>query len=102
MGPEKKFWMAICAARPIQPSDFDRANVGAILEEIPPCREFTHFSAQLMRLIKRADLDQREVLRAVYPDHVAAVEGFETGAVPSPTGGGVSPTAAVGEMGEID
>jgi hypothetical protein len=56
------------------PSHFDREEVAAILGG-----EHTHFGAHLMRLIKRADQDQREVLRLVYPYHVQAVETFERG-----------------------
>lgn len=37
------------------------------------------FSAHLLRLIRKADLENRELLRSVYPDHVAAYEMWAAG-----------------------
>lgn len=37
------------------------------------------FSAELLRLIAKADLDNRELLRRIYPNHVAVFENFIDG-----------------------
>lgn len=37
------------------------------------------FSADLLRLIRKADLENRELLRQVYPEHVAAYEEWYRG-----------------------
>lgn len=52
-------------------SEFDKQNVGSILGG-----EGTWFSADLLRLIARADISNRERLRGAYPDHVAAFENW--------------------------
>ncbi len=63
---------------PARLSDFDREHVGDILEDYPSRGpEFTNFSSHLLRLIKKADAEQRQVLRRVYPDHVDALEAWE-------------------------
>jgi len=36
-----------------------------------------NYGAHVLRLVKKADRNQREVLRLVYPDHVRAVEAWE-------------------------
>lgn len=55
-------------------SDFDRSNISGILQQ--PER-YTNYSAQLVRLIARADYWNREALREVYHDHVEAFETWE-------------------------
>jgi hypothetical protein len=57
-------------------SAFDADHVGEILAD----RErgnYSNFSAHVIRLLKKADAHQRERLRMIYPDHVAAVERWE-------------------------
>ena len=55
-------------------SDYDCEHVGEIIEHPS---DYTNFSAHLLRLIKKADTFQREVLRVVYPDHVEALIAWE-------------------------
>ena len=50
-------------------SQFDKENVGAILQG-----HGDWFSAQLLRLIARADWDNRAKIALVYPDHFKAWE----------------------------
>jgi hypothetical protein len=50
-------------------SDYDRDNVGKIL-----AGEGSWFSAQLLRLVMKADLQNRERLRHVFPEHVELYE----------------------------
>lgn len=53
-----------------RPSDFDVANMTEIITN-----DFGDwFSADLLRLIRHADSENREKLRLVYPEHVAAYE----------------------------
>ena len=37
------------------------------------------FSAQLLRLIAKADVDNKELIRQVFPDHVEAYEAWYLG-----------------------
>lgn len=53
--------------------DFDRTHVLEILDQ-PSAH--TWFSAQLIRLIAKADDGNRERLRKGFPEHVAAFEDF--------------------------
>ena len=55
-------------------SEYDRANVGAII-----AGDGDWFSAQLLRLIRKADFENRAKLRLGFPDHVAAIERWEEG-----------------------
>lgn len=57
---------------PLRLSDFDRANVGRLIGG-----HGDWFSAYLIRLVKRADFENRQRLRAAYPEHVMAVEAWE-------------------------
>lgn len=52
-----------------QLSDYDRSNVGNIISG-----EGDWFSAELLRLIAKADVENREQLRVAFPDHVEAYE----------------------------
>lgn len=61
---------------PIIPDLHDKLNVGDLLND----HRETHFSAHLVRLIAKADAQQREVLRAAYPEHVAMFEAWQVGA----------------------
>jgi hypothetical protein len=64
-------------AKPVKLSDFDRDNVANIVCDRRPWSEYTNYGAHVLRMVKKADAEQREVLRRVYPDHVAAVEAWE-------------------------
>lgn len=56
-------------------SDFDRQHMLEILSgEVG-----SWFSADLMRLIAKADGDNKELLRQVFPDHVEAYEEWYNG-----------------------
>ena len=55
-----------------RPSRFDLGNIESIL-----AGEHDHFSAQLMRLVKRSDAENRARIRQIYPNHVDAVEMWE-------------------------
>jgi len=55
-------------------SDFDKANVSRIVHG-----HGDWFSAKLLRLIHVADSTNVELLRRVYPDHVAAYEKWKYG-----------------------
>ena len=52
-------------------SSYDRANVGYIL-----AGEGTWFGAHLLRLISKADNNNRELLRKGFPEQVEAVEKY--------------------------
>lgn len=52
-------------------SDYDRAHIQNILR-YPD--EYTWFSAQLIRLIAKADKNNRERIRSAFPEHVEAFE----------------------------
>jgi len=41
--------------------------------------DFDWFSAKLMRLIMKADTDNKELLRQVFPDHVQAYDDYVRG-----------------------
>jgi hypothetical protein len=59
-------------------SDYDRQNIGRIIGgEGVPGDYFTNFSSHLLRLIKKADPDNRRAIALVYPEHVAALEEWE-------------------------
>ena len=53
-------------------SDFDRQHI----EEIMSKGLGTWFSAELIRLIAKADTQNRERIRQAFPDHVAAYEDW--------------------------
>lgn len=53
-------------------SQWDRDNVGELLSD-----RSTHFGAHLMRLIAKADFQQRATLALVYPEHVEAFERWQ-------------------------
>jgi len=55
-------------------SDFDRQNVKAILNG-----HGDWFGADLLRLIARADSENRERLRLAFPSHVEAYEAWMRG-----------------------
>jgi len=55
-------------------SEYDKANLDRILAGYGDW-----FSAQLMRLIMKADLTNRELLGQVFPDHVQAYEEYQLG-----------------------
>jgi len=55
-------------------SAYDKVNVGQILQG-----EGDWFGAQLLRLIAKADVDNRLKLSLVYPDYVRAYEAFLEG-----------------------
>lgn len=59
---------------PAQLSDYDKANLDKILGG-----HGDWFSAALMRLIMKADNENRRLLRVVYPDHVKAFEEYRRG-----------------------
>ncbi len=77
-------------------SDYDRENIGNIIAEHGTRGEFSNFSAHLLRLIKKADADNRRALALVYPEHVQALEEWERTALSkkvagmAPAGGGVT------------
>ncbi len=52
-------------------SDYDRANFGAIV-----AGHGDWFTAQLIRLIAKADQSKRELLRKGFPDEVEAYEDW--------------------------
>lgn len=56
-------------------SDFDRKH----LQEILSGEVGSWFSADLMRLIAKADDGNKELLRQVFPDHVKAYEEWYRG-----------------------
>ena len=53
-------------------SDFDKQNLDRILGGYGDW-----FSAKLMRLIMKADKENRERLRLAFPDHVEAYEEYQ-------------------------
>jgi len=59
---------------PAQLSEFDRKNMERIL-----AGEFDWFSAKLMRLIRKADRENKERLRIAFPDHVQAYDDYMRG-----------------------
>jgi len=58
------------------PSDYDRAHVGEILRG-----HGTWYGAHLLRLVSLADAQERERLRSIYPEHVAAWEAYNAGGI---------------------
>ena len=54
----------------------------AHFDQIMVDKHGTWFSAHLVRLIRKADLLNREKLRRVFPDEVRAVELWEIGELP--------------------
>lgn len=59
----------------IEISEQDAASIGAILASNSRIG-LDSFSHMLVQLICKADAEQREVLRRVYPTHVAAYEAW--------------------------
>ena len=57
-----------------KPSEYDKAHVGQILRG-----EGDWFGAMLLRLIHKADADNLEALREVYPEHVEIFEAWQEG-----------------------
>lgn len=55
-------------------SEYDKQNIGRILDG-----EGTWFTANLLRLIAKADENNRERLRKSFPEEVAAIEKFRNG-----------------------
>lgn len=55
-------------------SNYDRYHIGDIV-----AGSGDWFSAVLLRLIAKADLENRELLRKVYPEHVQAYEEWHRG-----------------------
>lgn len=56
----------------VAPSPFDCENMSAIIGG----KLGDWFSADLLRLIAKADKENRELLRKVYPNHVKAYEDW--------------------------
>lgn len=64
-------------------SDFDRAHIGDIV-----AGGGDWFTAELLRLIAKADSNNRERLRSAFPEEVAAYEEWWSGDDPNePIGG---------------
>ena len=59
---------------PAKLSDFDRQNLASIL-----AGSGDWFSAKLMRLIMKADRENKEQLRLAFPDHVQAYDDYVRG-----------------------
>lgn len=59
---------------PFEPSEYDRAHVGEILGG-----RGDWFGAKLLRLIAKADSDNRERLRLAFPEHVNLYESWLNG-----------------------
>jgi hypothetical protein len=55
-------------------SDYDDAHIADILSG-----HGDWFSAQLMRLIMKADRSNRDLIAQVFPDHVEAYERYQRG-----------------------
>jgi len=55
-------------------SEHDKAHIEEIMKG-----HGTWFSAELLRLIAKADLTNRDKLRQVYPEHVEAYEEWFNG-----------------------
>lgn len=70
-------------------SDFDRTHVGEVMAT------GTWFTADLLRLIHRADTENLEQLRRAFPDEVAAWEAWMV----DPAATMVAPTAVGGTDG---
>lgn len=64
---------------PAKLNERDVQDLGAILTDVRGEREH-HFGAWLLRLIKKADRENRQQLAMAYPDHVAAVDLWDRGA----------------------
>lgn len=62
------------AEEPFPISDYDRANIGNIVGG-----HGDWFSAKLIRLIAKADMNQRERIAKVYPLHVEAFNAWQCG-----------------------
>lgn len=60
-----------------RPSTFDRESIEHILKN--PKGSADWFGAHVIRLVSRADLWQRERIRIIYPEHVAAYEEWYYG-----------------------
>lgn len=58
----------------VAPSDFDRDHIQDIL-----CGYGDWFGADLLRLIAKADRQNREKIRQVYPVHVKVYEDWHDG-----------------------
>lgn len=65
------------APQPAKLSDHDKANIERIVAADSIAGEFTNYSAQLLRLINKADNEQRSLLALIYPDHVAAYDEWQ-------------------------
>lgn len=61
--------------------DFDQYHVQEILED-QGGREWHWFSCHLLRLICKADKQNRELLRIVFPRHVQLYESWNAGLKP--------------------
>lgn len=59
-------------------SSYDRLHVPAILADLKGER-YDWFSAQLLRLIAKADSTNRAKIRLAFPDHVEAFEDWYHG-----------------------
>lgn len=57
-------------------SEYDRANMADII-----AGHGDWFSAQLLRLIAKADLENREKIRSAFPEHVEAYERWKDGSL---------------------
>lgn len=57
-------------------SDYDKKNIDRLL-----AGEGTWFNARLLRLISRADSNNRELLRKSYPEQVKAYENYVHGEI---------------------
>jgi hypothetical protein len=55
-------------------SNYDQNNIGNIL-----CGEGSWFTANLLRLISKADNNNLELIRKGFPEEVAAVETWRKG-----------------------
>ena len=53
-------------------SDYDKENIERIL-----CGEGDWFGAYLLRLIRKADIRNRTLLKLSFPEQVAAIEEWE-------------------------
>lgn len=68
-------------------SQFDRENVNAIMQD--PRKDW--FTAQLMRLIAKADSHHRALLAKGFPEEVALVEQYGLTSVPKTDGDDLIP-----------
>jgi hypothetical protein len=57
-------------------TDFDRDNIRSIMADRPG---FDWFTANLLRLLLKADSENREKIRTVFPDVVELFEQYKNG-----------------------